>query len=166
MGSSVLRSKTIGTSSHAKCPMARRAALSIPHRCQGDHASRPQKVKTQTMTSKSKSASRTPTPRFSRLLRLPAIGSRRLTHECVPLRSRIVRWPTFPFTKGYLNVVEPPPRPCFGSHNRKRIVLDEAHRTENPVDSLSPLIKNSLWHFLTRRIDDDGVDSRCHFCGP
>lgn len=43
-------------------------------------------------------------------------------------------------------------------HNRKRIVLDEARLTENPVDRLSRMIKNSFWHSLTRRIDGDGLE--------
>jgi alpha,alpha-trehalase len=43
-------------------------------------------------------------------------------------------------------------------HNRKRIVLDEARLTENPVERLSRMIKNSFWHSLTRRIDGDGLE--------
>ncbi|KAI0342674.1 trehalase-domain-containing protein [Trametopsis cervina] len=43
-------------------------------------------------------------------------------------------------------------------HGRKRIVLDEARLTENPVDRLSRMIKNSFWHALTRRIDGDGFE--------
>ncbi|KAJ7285295.1 alpha,alpha-trehalase-neutral trehalase [Mycena rebaudengoi] len=43
-------------------------------------------------------------------------------------------------------------------HNRKRIVLDESRLTENPVDRLSRMIKNSFWHSLTRRIDGDGLE--------
>ncbi|KAJ8072258.1 alpha,alpha-trehalase nth1 [Marasmius tenuissimus] len=43
-------------------------------------------------------------------------------------------------------------------HGRKRIVLDEARLTENPVDRLSRMIKNSFWHSLTRRIDGDGLE--------
>jgi len=43
-------------------------------------------------------------------------------------------------------------------HNRKRIVLDEARLTENPVDRLSRMIKNSFWRSLTRRIDGDGLE--------
>ncbi|TRM64493.1 glycoside hydrolase family 37 protein [Schizophyllum amplum] len=43
-------------------------------------------------------------------------------------------------------------------HNRKRIVLDEARLTENPVDRLSRMIKNSFWHSLTRRIDGEGLE--------
>lgn len=43
-------------------------------------------------------------------------------------------------------------------HNRKRIVLDEARLTENPVDRLSRMIKHSFWHSLTRRIDGDGLE--------
>jgi alpha,alpha-trehalase len=46
-------------------------------------------------------------------------------------------------------------------HNRKRIVLDEARLTENPVDRLSRMIKNSFWHSLTRRIDGDGLEIIC-----
>lgn len=46
-------------------------------------------------------------------------------------------------------------------HNRKRIVLDEARLTENPVDRLSRMIKNSFWHALTRRIDGDGLEIIC-----
>ncbi|KAI0247648.1 trehalase-domain-containing protein [Lactifluus subvellereus] len=45
-------------------------------------------------------------------------------------------------------------------HNRKRIVLDEARLTENLVDRLSRMIKNS-WHSLTRRIDGDGLEIIC-----
>ena len=43
-------------------------------------------------------------------------------------------------------------------HGRKRIVLDEAPLTENPVDHLSRMIKNSFWHSLTCRIDGDGLE--------
>ncbi|EKM78638.1 hypothetical protein AGABI1DRAFT_107154 [Agaricus bisporus var. burnettii JB137-S8] len=43
-------------------------------------------------------------------------------------------------------------------HNRKRIILDEARLTENPVDRLSRMIKHSFWHSLTRRIDGDGLE--------
>src|SRR5882762_4021614 len=43
-------------------------------------------------------------------------------------------------------------------HNRKRIVLDEARLTENPVDRLSRMIRSSFWHSLTRRIDGDGLE--------
>jgi alpha,alpha-trehalase len=43
-------------------------------------------------------------------------------------------------------------------HNRKRIVLDEGRLTENPVDRLNRMIKNSFWHSLTRRIDGDGLE--------
>ncbi|KAN0113589.1 alpha,alpha-trehalase-neutral trehalase [Russula decolorans] len=46
-------------------------------------------------------------------------------------------------------------------HNRGRIVLDEARLTENPVDRLSRMIKNSFWHSLTRRIDGDGLEIIC-----
>ncbi|KAF9818859.1 hypothetical protein IEO21_02515 [Rhodonia placenta] len=46
-------------------------------------------------------------------------------------------------------------------HGRKRIVLDEARLTENPVDRLSRMIKNSFWHALTRRIDGDGLEIIC-----
>lgn len=43
-------------------------------------------------------------------------------------------------------------------NNRKRIVLDEARLTENPVDRLSRMIKNSFWNSLTRRIDGEGLE--------
>lgn len=43
-------------------------------------------------------------------------------------------------------------------HNRKRIILDEARLTENPVDRLSRMIKHSFWHSLTRRIDGEGLE--------
>jgi len=43
-------------------------------------------------------------------------------------------------------------------HNRKRIILDEARLTENPVDRLSRMIKHSFWNSLTRRIDGDGLE--------
>lgn len=43
-------------------------------------------------------------------------------------------------------------------NGRKRIVLDEARLTENPVDRLSRMIRNSFWHSLTRRIDGDGLE--------
>lgn len=43
-------------------------------------------------------------------------------------------------------------------HGRKRIILDEARLTENPVDRLSRMIRNSFWHSLTRRIDGDGLE--------
>lgn len=43
-------------------------------------------------------------------------------------------------------------------HNRKRVVLDEGRLTENPVDRLNRMIKNSFWHSLTRRIDGDGLE--------
>ncbi|KAI0707226.1 trehalase-domain-containing protein [Earliella scabrosa] len=46
-------------------------------------------------------------------------------------------------------------------HGRKRIVLDEARLTENPVDRLSRMIKNSFWNALTRRIDGDGLEIIC-----
>jgi len=46
-------------------------------------------------------------------------------------------------------------------HNRKRIVLDEARLTENPVDRLSRMIKHSFWHSLTRRIDGEGLEIIC-----
>jgi alpha,alpha-trehalase len=46
-------------------------------------------------------------------------------------------------------------------HNRKRIILDEARLTENPVDRLSRMIKHSFWHSLTRRIDGDGLEIIC-----
>lgn len=46
-------------------------------------------------------------------------------------------------------------------HNRKRIVLDEARLSENPVDRLSRMIKNSFWNSLTRRIDGDGLEIIC-----
>ncbi|KAJ7227465.1 alpha,alpha-trehalase-neutral trehalase, partial [Mycena pura] len=46
-------------------------------------------------------------------------------------------------------------------HNRKRIVLDEARLTENPVDRLSRMIKVSFWHALTRRIDGEGLEIIC-----
>ncbi|KAK7032308.1 alpha,alpha-trehalase nth1 [Paramarasmius palmivorus] len=46
-------------------------------------------------------------------------------------------------------------------NGRKRIVLDEARLTENPVDRLSRMIKNSFWHSLTRRIDGDGLEIIC-----
>ncbi|PWZ00833.1 LOW QUALITY PROTEIN: putative neutral trehalase [Testicularia cyperi] len=44
-------------------------------------------------------------------------------------------------------------------HGRKRIVLDEARLTENPVDRLSRMITQTFWHNLTRRIDGDGLDA-------
>ncbi|KAF8126946.1 alpha,alpha-trehalase-neutral trehalase [Boletus edulis] len=43
-------------------------------------------------------------------------------------------------------------------HNRKRIVLDQARLTENPVDRLSRMIRTSFWHSLTRRIDGEGLE--------
>jgi alpha,alpha-trehalase len=46
-------------------------------------------------------------------------------------------------------------------HNRKRIILDEARLTENPVDRLNRMIKHSFWHSLTRRIDGDGLEIIC-----
>ncbi|KZT51389.1 glycoside hydrolase family 37 protein [Calocera cornea HHB12733] len=46
-------------------------------------------------------------------------------------------------------------------HGRKRIVLDEARLTENPVDRLSRMIRFSFWHALTRRIDGDGLEIIC-----
>ena len=46
-------------------------------------------------------------------------------------------------------------------YGRKRIVLDEARLTENPVDRLSRMIKNSFWNSLTRRIDGDGLEIIC-----
>ncbi|KIK55157.1 glycoside hydrolase family 37 protein [Collybiopsis luxurians FD-317 M1] len=46
-------------------------------------------------------------------------------------------------------------------HGRKRIVLDEGRLTENPVDRLSRMIKNSFWHSLTRRIDGEGLEIIC-----
>ena len=44
-------------------------------------------------------------------------------------------------------------------HGRKRIVLDEARLTENPVDRLSRMISQTFWHNLTRRIDGDGLQA-------
>ncbi|KAN0092931.1 glycoside hydrolase family 37 protein [Tylopilus felleus] len=44
-------------------------------------------------------------------------------------------------------------------HGRKRIILDEARLTENPVDRLSRMIRNSFWTSLTRRIDGDGLEA-------
>ncbi|VUC37880.1 unnamed protein product [Clonostachys rosea] len=41
--------------------------------------------------------------------------------------------------------------------NRKRIVLDEARLTENPVDRLARLIKHHFWDTLTRRLDASSV---------
>lgn len=46
-------------------------------------------------------------------------------------------------------------------YGRKRIVLDEARLTENPVDRLSRMIKNSFWNALTRRIDAEGLEVIC-----
>ncbi|KAF7311296.1 Trehalase [Mycena kentingensis (nom. inval.)] len=46
-------------------------------------------------------------------------------------------------------------------HNRKRVVLDEARLTENPVDRLSRRIRDSFWHALTRRIDGEGLETIC-----
>lgn len=46
-------------------------------------------------------------------------------------------------------------------HGRKRIVLDEARLTENPVDRLSRMISQTFWHSLTRRIDGDGLETIC-----
>lgn len=43
-------------------------------------------------------------------------------------------------------------------HGRKRIVLDEARLTENPVSRLSRMISTSFWNSLTRRIDGDGLE--------
>lgn len=44
-------------------------------------------------------------------------------------------------------------------HGRKRIVLDEARLTENPVDRLSRMISQSFWHNLTRRIDGESIEA-------
>lgn len=46
-------------------------------------------------------------------------------------------------------------------YGRKRIVLDEARLTENPVDRLTRMIRNSFWNALTRRIDGDGLEIIC-----
>ena len=46
-------------------------------------------------------------------------------------------------------------------HGRKRIVLDEARLTENPVSRLSRMIRSSFWNSLTRRIDGDGLEIIC-----
>jgi len=46
-------------------------------------------------------------------------------------------------------------------HGRKRIVLDEARLTENPVARLSRMIRSSFWNSLTRRIDGDGLEIIC-----
>src|SRR6266702_1554243 len=43
-------------------------------------------------------------------------------------------------------------------HNRKGIIVDESRLTENPVDSLSRMIRHSFWHSLTRRIDGAGLE--------
>lgn len=46
-------------------------------------------------------------------------------------------------------------------HGRKRVVLDEARLTENPVARLSRMIRSSFWNSLTRRIDGDGLEIIC-----
>ncbi|KAI6108140.1 glycoside hydrolase family 37 protein [Pisolithus sp. B1] len=46
----------------------------------------------------------------------------------------------------------------FKTFDIRRIVLDEARLTENPVDRLSRMIRHSFWHSLTRRIDGDGLE--------
>jgi alpha,alpha-trehalase len=46
-------------------------------------------------------------------------------------------------------------------HGRKRIILDEARLTENPVARLSRMIRSSFWNSLTRRIDGDGLEIIC-----
>jgi alpha,alpha-trehalase len=42
-------------------------------------------------------------------------------------------------------------------YGRKRIILDEDRLSENPVNRLSRLIKNSFWNALTRRIDGSNI---------
>lgn len=41
---------------------------------------------------------------------------------------------------------------------RKHLILDEARLTENPVQRLSRLIKDSFWDNLTRRIDASSIE--------
>lgn len=43
-------------------------------------------------------------------------------------------------------------------YGRKKIILDEARLSENPVARLSRLIKNSFWKALTRRIDGSNIE--------
>ena len=43
------------------------------------------------------------------------------------------------------------------SFGRKHLILDEARLTENPVQRLSRLIKDSFWESLTRRIDASSI---------
>lgn len=44
---------------------------------------------------------------------------------------------------------------------RKRVIIDEARLTENPVERLSRMIRNTFWSNLTRRMDGDGMDAAC-----
>ncbi|SCV67679.1 BQ2448_5290 [Microbotryum intermedium] len=46
-------------------------------------------------------------------------------------------------------------------HGQKKIVLDEARLSENPVSRLSRMIRYSFWSNLTRRIDGDGLEAIC-----
>ncbi|KAJ5770008.1 uncharacterized protein N7511_002059 [Penicillium nucicola] len=43
-------------------------------------------------------------------------------------------------------------------YGRKRLILDEARLSENPVSRLSRMIKNSFWDALTRRIDGHNIE--------
>ncbi|GAA5828689.1 hypothetical protein JCM3766R1_003790 [Sporobolomyces carnicolor] len=46
-------------------------------------------------------------------------------------------------------------------HGQAQIVLDEARLSENPVNRLTRMIRNSFWSNLTRRIDGDGLEKIC-----
>lgn len=46
-------------------------------------------------------------------------------------------------------------------YGQKRIVLDEARLSENPVLRLKRMIRNSFWRNLTRKIDADGLEAIC-----
>jgi alpha,alpha-trehalase len=43
-------------------------------------------------------------------------------------------------------------------HHLKRVVIDAARVTENPVDRLSRMIRDIFWNSLTRQIDAEGLE--------
>src|SRR6266446_3890182 len=116
--------------------------------------------KTQTVISKS--VLPTLAQKFFPSVRPPAMGLRPSIFECVLSQSLLACQLMACSSKGtYMlsNLLQE--LALARDHNRKRIVLDEARLTENPVDRLSRMIKNSFWHSLTRRIDGDGLEIIC-----
>lgn len=76
-----------------------------------------------------------------------------------PIGRMVANWSTMQGTYMLSNLLQE--LALARDHGRKRIVLDEARLTENPVDRLSRMIKNSFWNALTRRIDGDGLEIIC-----